>query len=296
MYEIGSVHLIRGKITISPVDCDTSVQRHGLSKAESSQNGNYPDQVHSYGFMANVSPPTLMLSQTDVFSPIAGAGKSVLWCVISSIFRSLELMVLASSAIIENVSSMRKSGLASVAFFYCDFRENEKRDLRGLLSSLLVQLCHQSDSYCHILSSFHSEHANGSQHPSDDELVQCLKDILKDPGQAPVYLIVDGLDECSNASDMPSPREKVLTLFEELVGLKLPNLRLCVTSRPEIDIKITLEPLTFRSVSLHDESDQRKDIDTYIRFAINTDAKMRRWKASDKELVIDVLINKSDGM
>jgi hypothetical protein len=205
-------------------------------------------------------------------------------------------MVLVSSTIIENVESMRKSGLASLAFFYCDFREDEKRGLRGLLSSLLVQLCHQSDSYCQTLSSFYSERANGSQHPSDNDLIQRLKDILKIPGQAPVYLVVDGLDECSNAPDTPSPREKVLILFEDLVNLRLPNLRICVTSRPEFDIEVVLEPLTFRSVSLHDESEQRKDIENYIRSVVNTDPRMRRWKAADKELVIDVLIKKSDGM
>ena len=205
-------------------------------------------------------------------------------------------MLLASSAIIENINSMRKSGLALLAFFYCDFREDDKRDLRGLLSSVLVQLCHQSNSYYQILSIFYSEHANGSQHPGDDELMQCLKDILEVSGQAPVYLIVDGVDECSNTSDLPSPREKVLMLLENLVDLQLPNLRICVTSRPEIDIRVALEPLTFRSISLHDESEQRKDIDNYIRFVVNADLKMRRWKAADKELVIDVLIKKSDGM
>jgi hypothetical protein len=57
-----------------------------------------------------------------------------------------------SSSIIEHINAMQKSGLASLAFFYCDFREEEKKDLRGLLSSLLVQLCYQSDSYCEILS------------------------------------------------------------------------------------------------------------------------------------------------
>ena len=205
-------------------------------------------------------------------------------------------MVSASSTIIENIESMRKSGLASLAFFYCDFRENEKRDLRGLLSSVLVQLCHQSDTYCHILSSFYSEHANGSRHPGDDELIRCLKDILAFPGQAPVYLIVDGLDECPNTPDMPSPREKILMLFEDLIESQLPNLRICVTSRPEIDIKFILEPLAFRSVSLHDESGQTEDIEKYIRSIVNTDSKMRRWKAADKELVINVLIKKSDGM
>ena len=205
-------------------------------------------------------------------------------------------MVLASSTIIENIDSRRKSGLALLAFFYCDFRENEKRDLRGLLSSVLVQLCHQSDLYCQILSKFYSEHGHGSRYPGDDELIRCLKDMLEAPKQAPVYLIVDGLDECSNTQDMPSPREKILKLFKYLVDLKLPNLRICVTSRPEIDIKDALERLTFRSVSLHDESEQRKDIDDYIRTVINTDPNMGKWKAADKELVIDVLIRKSDGM
>ena len=205
-------------------------------------------------------------------------------------------MVLASSTIIENIISMTKSGLASLTLFYFDFREDEKRDLRGLLSSVLVQLCHQSDFYSQILSRFYLEHANGSQHPSDDELVQCLKNILEVPGQAPVYLIVDGLDECSNTSAMPSPREKVLNLLNGLMESQLPNLRICVTSRPEIDIEAILEPLTFHSISLHNESGQMEDIDNYIRSVVNTDAKMRRWKAADKELVIDVLIKKSDGM
>ena len=191
---------------------------------------------------------------------------------------------------------MRKSGLVSLAFFYCDFREDEKKDLRGLLSSVLVQLCHQSDSYYRILSNFFSEHANGSRHPSDDTLVRCLEDMLRVSGQAPVYLIVDGLDECSNTSAMPSPREKVLTLLEDLIDSRLPNLRICVTSRPEIDIKRVLEPLTLHSISLHDESGQMEDIKKYIRSVVNTDPKMRRWTAADRELVINVLIKKSDGM
>ena len=205
-------------------------------------------------------------------------------------------MALASSAIIENIDSMRKSGLAYLAFFYCDYREDQKRDLRGLLSSVLAQLCHQSDSYCQILSTFYSEHENGARQPGDDGLMQCLKDILRLPGQAPVYLIVDGLDECSNTSATPSPREKILMLFENLVKSQLPDLRICVTSRPETDIKFALEFFTFRSISLHDESEQRKDIENYITSVINTDPRMRRWKAIDKELAVDVLIKKSDGM
>jgi len=107
---------------------------------------------------------------------------------------------------------------------------------------------------------------------------------------------VDALDECPNISAMPSPREKVLILVQELVESDLPNLHLCVTSRPETDIKAVLDPLTVRSVSLHDEMGQIEDIDYYIKLVVNTDPNMRRWKEEDKQLVIDVLIKNADGM
>jgi hypothetical protein len=74
--------------------------------------------------------------------------------------------------------------------------------LRGLLSSLLAQLCHQSDAYYDVLFKFYSEHAKGSRHPSDSALVGCLRDILKLLGLAPVYLIVDALDEFPNTSSI----------------------------------------------------------------------------------------------
>jgi len=191
---------------------------------------------------------------------------------------------------------MRKSGLASLGFFYHDFRDDQKKDRRGLLSSLLVQFCHQSDSYCDILSKLYLEHTNGSQRPSDSALLRCLFEIVKVPGQAPVYLIVDALDECPNTSSMPSPREKVLNVVEELIDLQLANLRICVTSRPETDIKALLEPLAFRSVSLHDESGQMEDIENYIKSVIKKDPRNRKWKAEDKQLVIDVLVRNADGM
>jgi len=59
----------------------------------------------------------------------------------------------------------------------------------------------------------------------------------------PLYLIVDALDECPNTSARPSPREELLVLVEELVHAQLPNLRICVTSRLEADIKTVLGPL-----------------------------------------------------
>jgi hypothetical protein len=180
--------------------------------------------------------------------------------------------------------------------FYCDFREEQKKGVRGLLSSVLVQLCHQSDAYCDILSKLYSEHKDGSENPSDGRLVHCLKDVLKVPRQAPIFLVVDALDECPNTSSLSSPREEVLTLLEDLIDSQLTNLRICVTSRPEADIKPILEPLTFHSVSLHDEHGQMEDIENYIKSVVHTNRNMRRWRPEHKQLVIDVLRERADGM
>ena len=191
---------------------------------------------------------------------------------------------------------MREFGLASLAMFFYDLREGETKDIRGPLSSILFQLCDQSDSYCDILSSFFSTHRDGARSPSIGELVRCLKDVLSLPGQAPVYLIVDALDECPNTSALLSPRMEVLMLLEDLVDLQMANLRICVTSRPEADIRSILEPLTSRSVSLHNERGPLEDIENYIKSVINTNKSMRKWTPEHRQLVINVLTRKAGGM
>ena len=191
---------------------------------------------------------------------------------------------------------MQRYGLASLAIYYFDYREDKKKDLYGLLSSVLFQLCQQSDSHYLILSTFYSTHLDIAQTPRDDELIRCLVDLLKLPGSQPIYLIIDALDECPSTSSLSSPREKLLWLLEDLVEMQLPNLRICVTSRLEIDIKSILEPLAFRSVSLHDASGQQKDIADYIGSIVSTNKKMKNWSPHYKQLVIDVLTRKADGM
>ena len=183
-----------------------------------------------------------------------------------------------------------------MAFFYCDFRDSNKQNRHGLLSSLVVQLSDRSHRHFDVLEGLHLKHGSGAQKPSDDELIQCLYDMLTLPDQQPIYLIIDALDECPDTSGMPSPREQVLDLVKELVELSSPNLRLCVTSRPEIDIRRALEPLTSLRVSLHEESGQRKDIIEYVTSVIQSDLKMCRWRDEDKKLVIKTLSEKAEGM
>jgi hypothetical protein len=73
-------------------------------------------------------------------------------------------------------------------------------------------------------------------------------------------------------------------------------LRICVTSRLEPDLSVVLEPLSFRSISLHDESGQKEDIASYIKSVVHTDPKMQAWRTGEKAKVIDVLTHKVHGM
>ena len=201
---------------------------------------------------------------------------------------------------IEDIEVLRKAGNASMAYFYFDFRDPKKQALRGLVTSLLIQLSASSVPRYDILSDLYLAHDEGKKQPRDSKLVECLKQMLTLPDQRPTYLVIDALDESPNTSGIPSPREAVLQLVKELVELRPPSLDLhiCVTSRLEIDIGDVLEPLTSRSVSLHDQTGQNKDIEDYVKSIVYSDSEtiMKNWGKEEKELVIKVLSERADGM
>ena len=192
--------------------------------------------------------------------------------------------------------TLRDAGLATVAYFYFDFRDTDKQNRRNLLLSLLSQLFARSDLCCDMLHRVYVTHDNGAHKPTDDVLIQCLKESLASSIDLPIYVIIDALDECPNTFGMPSPRELVLGLVKELVDLSLPHLHICVTSRPEIDIRIVLEPLTSLRVSLHDETGQKKDIVDYIVSVVHSDTQMSKWREQDQNLVVETLSERADGM
>ena len=185
-----------------------------------------------------------------------------------------------------------------MAYFYFDFRNANKQGLHDLVSSLLTQLSARSSPRCDILSELYLFHDNGKEQPGDAILTKCLKEMLMLPDQPPIYLIVDALDESPNTSGIPSARERVLHLLKELVDLRLPNVHICVTSRPEIDIRDVIVPLTSLRVSLHDQSGQKEDIADFVRTVVysNSEPIIRRWKKEDKDLVIEILSERADGM
>ncbi|KAI0288055.1 hypothetical protein BC826DRAFT_721137 [Russula brevipes] len=210
-----------------------------------------------------------------------GAGKSIL-----------------CSAVIEDVKNTRETAQRLIAYYYFDYKDASKRDVRGLLASLLFQLGDSSDRCWDLLYRLYTKCRDGSEQPSDADLTKCLDAMLKLPGQVPIFIIMDALDECPSTTEIRSAREEVLAFVEDLVGSKHSNLFICITSRPEQDIQTALCPLTTPScrVSLHEEDGQREDIGNYIRTFFDTDKTVLAWRKEDRELVITTLSERAGGM
>ena len=191
-----------------------------------------------------------------------------------------------------------EDGSAIMAYFYFDFRDLNKQSCHDLLLSLVTQLSTSSIPCCNVLKRIYTTHKSGAEQPSDDTLKECLKEMLRLPGQGSIFIVLDALDECPDSPGIPSPRVEVLELVKELIGLGLQELHICTTSRTEVDIRAVLEPLAFRSVSLHNESGQETDIANYVRNVVNSSPStaMRRWRVDDKNLVIETLTERADGM
>ena len=210
-------------------------------------------------------------------------------CCSSNLQYQQDLLLSTSSAIINDVTTLREARLASIGYFYFDFRDDDKKSRRNLLSSLLVQLSACSDAFCDILSRYYVAHDNGARQASDKDMTQCLKEMLTLPDQGPVYLIMDALDECPDKSGVPPARGQVLGLVKELVNLHFPGLHICITSRPEVDIGDALGSLASQTVSLQDELGQKNDIAGYVRFVVHSgmSTSMKQWrKDEDRKSVV----------
>ena len=181
-----------------------------------SPNGKRQTKVLFYGFMANVSVSRethgheMRLMEIHHHSGFRKDRPLVHQMFYHPLLQ--DLMLSASSAVVQEINEMKQAGLASLSFFYRDLNDDRQKNRRQLLSSLLVQLSDQSDAYCDVLFKLYAAHNYGSQDPNDDALTQCLKSMLGLRGQAPVYIVIDAIDECPNTTSVTSSGDDVLGL------------------------------------------------------------------------------------
>jgi hypothetical protein len=198
-----------------------------------------------------------------------------------------------SSAIVDDLRPLFLQGSATLAYFYCDFRDLAKRSVRNAISSLLIQLAAQSDSRREVLQQLYASSGNGVQEPSDDSLLQCLRDTLSRPGQGTTYIVIDALDECLSSSTQPT--RDAVRLIQALVTLGCNDLRIFATNHPEQDIHDALLPLSSHTYSLHETQEHIDDIVNYIKWRIQENSRMRRWRYEDRVSTWEVLSQKAAG-
>lgn len=125
----------------------------------------------------------------------------------------------ASSFFIEHLQKDRV-----VAYFFCDTKDDRKRDFLGILSTWASQLLEQQP---HRLEEVARIYDRGRPANITD-VSEALRCLVAPSGDGRNFLVLDGLDECD-----AHVRKELLMLLEPL----LPNAKVLIVSRDEMDIR-----------------------------------------------------------
>ena len=178
----------------------------------------------------------------------------------------------------------------AAAYFYFDFSDTSKQRLEYMIRSLLTQLSIQYGSTPNSLRTLYDSCRSGVQQPTIKVLIVTLRHLIQEFQQT--FIILDALDECRD-------RPEFLEIIEEIHGWKIGSLHLLVTSRREMDIECSLDPLLNDQEIISLQSALvDEDIRAYVRERLQTDRSLRRWR-NHREVQNDIemaLVSKAGGM
>lgn len=203
--------------------------------------------------------------------------------------KSLEIFIiwnklnLSRSMVIDDFKQSTEMDYSRVpiAFFYFDYREQDRQTPMSFLSSILRQIVEKiTDIPSCVGDRYDKAGGSGGSLPLH-ELEKMILDIASSISQA--YLIVDALDEC----DELVHRRPILQLLARLG--QIPNLRLFITSRqyPQ-DIQTVFQTCPQVAVHAHEE-----DLRHYMHQQLDGTDVVQHSFASK---LVDTLVEKAKGM
>jgi hypothetical protein len=173
-----------------------------------------------------------------------------------------------------------------VVFFYCSHRDKEAQ-LTSLLSCLVGQLAHQSETCMQVLMRDHRLGAKSSVRAGPHEKEDLLR-VLDSMTNAfdQVSVIVDGIDEWAESA----------SIAEALAALasNVPQIRMLLFSRDEPQIRGKLKGFHSLSVSAASE-----DLRLYVSAEIEKRTGLDRWREGDPSVTREIsskLISRAEGM
>ncbi|KAJ7638028.1 ankyrin repeat-containing domain protein [Mycena polygramma] len=169
-----------------------------------------------------------------------------------------------------------------IAYFYFDFRDEQKQLVENMLRSIIMQLSEQSPTPYSVLDE-HFKSCQGGKFPTYDDLLAMLDTIL---GQfTGTYIILDALDECSE-------HDELVKFISTLCGWGKP-VHLLVASQPRI---IFLDSAAFdgASVVVLEPAATHADILQFVNSELKLNSKLKHiQKAKD---AAPKIVGKSNGM
>ncbi|KAF5253544.1 hypothetical protein FANTH_1615 [Fusarium anthophilum] len=200
-----------------------------------------------------------------------------------------------SSTVIEDIrgSGCPQFGNRTIVYFYITFSDNQKQSLDAILRSLINQLYHGRPECRHPITSLHSKCSGGSSQATIEQLKFTFRDMLSAAGE--VFVLIDALDEYRNRS---AERDELLAWVESFRNGP-GNTHLLVTSRPDHDIKTSIESWAgSESINSLKSDDVCRDISEYVRDSVANSTSFRRWngRGSTQEDIVAALTTKADGV
>lgn len=223
--------------------------------------------------------------QSDAFTALKSRKTSFLWLYgIPGCGKTV-----LSSTIIEHLQSL---SIEHLLYFYFDFNDAMKQTLRGLVTSLIMQLYCTCTSARELLDGFFSLHKHTQ--PSCESLSKVLHSMIEQAEE--IWIVIDALDECTERKGEPT--KGLLSWMQNLMKVH-DNVRCLVTSRPEQEIQMKLNRLTSRKHRIPIQSNLvNGDIAKYIRAKVEKGEELRRWRNHPdvQKEIKQKLMKKSQGM
>ena len=186
---------------------------------------------------------------------------------------------MVSSFLVEELAHLTEQSLQmTLAYYFCDDKDEKRRTATAILRGLLLQLLRQRPVlFKHIQPGF--DMSRDTLFTNFHSLWRVFVSVVQDPEADDVYCLVDALDECEKESRQLFLTS--LTSFFDLQQDKTTSVKIIVTSRRENDIEEELLSADDPYVQdLHiDKGNVNRDLYKFINVKVNQLAAKRKFRS-----------------
>ena len=197
--------------------------------------------------------------------------------------RSLSLIYIRSSIIIEHLQTTIQSKDTAILFLYCNYKERSKHSIINLFLSLLQQLLLQLPASPSIAKTFYDSNRRRRTRPSLGDTLRLFESVLSQ--FADCYIVIDALDEAE---------EDVRTGLIDAVLAISSKVQLLCTSRFLEDISAIFQNGPKLEIRAH-----KDDICKYLHAHIMGEGRLKRHVDAEPQLLQEItnsIVSKVQGM